>query len=350
MELITTHQREYWNEIIRSFPQKDIYYFCEYAESFQIHGDGSPVLIYVSLQGARMAYVMMQNDLADFLPFRGSLDSGCWYDWTTPYGYGGPLYDGEITDEWAMEAMKEIAEYAVSHGIVSQFFRFHPLLQNQRWLEKCSKVVYMKKTVAVNTESTELIWKNMTPNNRNMVRKAEKNGVVIRVDKGENIDTFIEIYKRTMEQNQADEYYYFAREYFEYILDKMHENTIIFYAFYDEKIISASIFFYHDTFMHYHLSGTLPEYRSLAPVNLLLTKAAEWAAAQGIKEFHLGGGVGKEDSLLRFKKHFNRNGLKDFCIGCNIFREDQFQRLVELRKELDSSFDQENPYMIRYRG
>ena len=350
MELITTHQREYWNEIIRSFPKQDIYYFCEYAESFQIHGDGSPVLIYVSLRGARMAYVMMQNDLADFLPFRGSLDPGRWYDWTTPYGYGGPLYAGEITDEWAIEAMKEVAEYAVSQGIVSQFFRFHPLLQNQRWLEKCSKVVYMKKTVTINTESVELIWKNMTPNNRNMVRKAEKNGVVIRADKGEHIDAFIEIYKRTMEQNQAEEYYYFQRKYFEYIIDKMHENTIIFYALYEEKIISASIFFYHDTFMHYHVSGTLPEDRSLAPVNLLLTKAAEWAAAQGIKEFHLGGGVGTEDSLLRFKKHFNRNGLKDFCIGCNIFREDQFERLVELRKELDSSFDAENPYMIRYRG
>ncbi len=37
------------------------------------------------------------------------------------------------------------------------------------------------------------------------------------------------------------------------------------------------------------------------------------------KEFHLGGGVENEDSLLRFKKHFNRNGLIDFCIGSKVF-------------------------------
>lgn len=350
MELIHVSEKEKWNSIVKSFPQWDIYYLNEYADSFRIHGDGEPILVYAAFDERRMAYVVMQNDISDFKPFQNVLQSQCYYDWTSPYGYGGPLYDGEITDEWMVLAMKEIEDYAKTHNIVSQFFRFHPLLQNQKHMEKYGKVLYMKKTVFIDTDSEELIMKNMTPNNRNMVRKAKKNGVEIMTDKGENLNSFIDIYNKTMREHNAGEYYFFKKEYFDYIKENMTENTVFFYALYEEKIISASIFFYNDEFMHYHLSGTLPEYRGVAAANLLLTEAANWAAERGIKLFHLGGGVENEDSLLRFKKHFNRNGLIDFCIGCNIFLEEDFEKLVQLRKETDAGFDIEKPFMIKYRG
>lgn len=32
----------------------------------------------------------------------------------------------------------------------------------------------MKKTIYIDTENSDVIFKNMTPNNRNMVRKAKK--------------------------------------------------------------------------------------------------------------------------------------------------------------------------------
>lgn len=350
MELIHINQKEQWNSIVKSFPNWDIYYLNEYAESFQIHGDGEPILVYVSLEEKRMAYVMMQNDISNFKPFQNALQANKYYDWTSPYGYGGPLYDGNITDEWMDRAMKEIEKYANMHGVVSQFFRFHPLLQNQKRMESVSKVLYMKKSVFVDTTSEDLIMKNMTPNNRNMVRKARKNGVKIMIDQGEHLDAFIEIYNNTMQEHHAEEYYFFEREYFDYIKESMQGNIVFFYALYEEKIISASIFFYNEQFMHYHLSGTLPEYRGVAAANLLLTEAADWAAKHGINKLHLGGGVENEDSLLRFKKHFNRNGLIDFCIGCNIFMKENFEMLVQLRKTVDASFDTERPYMIQYRG
>lgn len=350
MEIIRLDQNERWNTIIKSFSDWDIYYLSEYAESFRIHGDGEPILIYMSFAERRMAYIMMQNDIAEFGAFKGVLEKKRYFDWTTPYGYGGPLYDGGITVEWMEMAMKEVEDYAKRHGIVSQFFRYHPLLQNQKHMEAVGKVLYPKKTVYIDTQSKELILKNMTPNNRNMVRKAQKNGVEIIMDKGERIAEFIDIYNKTMQKHDADDYYYFEPAYFDYIKDKLYKNMFILYALYEGKVISASIFFYNHQYMHYHLSGTLPEYRNLAAANLLLTEAANWAAGQGIRYFHLGGGVDEEDSLLRFKKHFNREGLIDFCIGSNIFDEDAFKMLVQLRAEVDDTFDVNKPFMIKYRG
>ena len=103
--------------------------------------------------------------------------------------------------------------------------------------------------------------------------------------------------------------------------------------------------------MHYHLSGTLPEYRKLAAANLLLSKAADWAAERGIKKFHLGGGVAEEDSLLSFKKHFNRKGLLDFCIGRTIFDKKAFDELIELRKQSNDDFENDSgSYLIKYRA
>lgn len=350
MKIITIEDKVEWNEIVMSFPDWDVYYLNEYAQSFALHGDGVPYLLYWTDGNSRMAYVVMQNDIADFKPFRKYMEKQKYYDWTTPYGYGGPLLDGDVSLEWINNAEKEKELFAKEHHIVSEFFRFHPLLQNQKKLETAIKVLYMKKTVYIDTQSEDVIYANMTPNNRNMVRKAKKNGVHIFFDKGENIDKFIEIYNETMQNHNADEYYFFEHDYFEFIRTQMKENVLFAYADYEGKIVSASIFFYNEKYMHYHLSGTLSEYRNLGAANLLLTEAALWACEHQIKEFHLGGGVENEDSLLRFKKHFNRNGLIDFCIGSKVFLPEVFEELVALRARVDSTFDSNRQFMIKYRG
>ncbi|MGN0141599.1 MAG: lipid II:glycine glycyltransferase FemX [Roseburia sp.] len=350
MKIISIQQKEIWNEIVKSFPEWDIYYLNEYAYSLKLHGDGEPYLIYEEYEGGRLCYVVMQEDISTFPPLSDYLEKGKCYDWSTPYGYGGPLVDGEITENWMRRFLGDLSAWCHEHGVITQFLRYHPLQQNQRLMEEISDVLYMKKTVYVDTTDKEIIFQNMTPNNRNMVRKAIKNGVQIVTDHGERLDEFIEIYEKTMQKHHAAEYYYFEKQYFEYLRDYMKENVIFFYAVYQEKTISASIFFYNAQYMHYHLSGTLQEYRNLAAANLLLSRAAEWAAEHGIGRLHLGGGVEAEDSLLAFKKHFNRNGLIDFCIGRTIFDEEMYEELVDLRVQHDKNFDATKKYLIKYRG
>jgi hypothetical protein len=129
----------------------------------------------------------------------------------------------------------------------------------------------------------------------------------------------------------------------------MRENAFILYALYEGRPISGSILFYNARFLHYHLSGSHTEYRKFAPGNLLLYEAACLASAQGISQFHLGGGMAPDDSLFGFKKQFNKNGRAPFVVGRTIFDQKACDKLLQIRKDRDPAFDMENGFMIRYR-
>lgn len=183
-----------------------------------------------------------------------------------------------------------------------------------------------------------------------MVRKARKNNVQIFSDSGEHFQEFFQIYNKTMQRNQAEDYYYFKQDYFQYLQQEFSSHLIYFYAAYEQKIISAAMFLYNEQFMHYHLSGTLWEYRTLASVNLLLYESALWGSQKGIQKLHLGGGMEADDSLYGFKKQFNRNGALPFTIGRYIFDPDLFQELVKKRSAADPAFDETSPFLIQYRA
>ncbi len=348
MRIIKAEEADKWNEVIKSFSNWDIYYLNEYAKSFQIHGDGEPLLVCHEDNEAKLAYVMMQQDISELNTFKGKLKEK-YYDWTTPYGYGGPLVEGNISDRFIDEFIEELTNWCIHNKVVSQFFRFNPLTNNHNVFSKCSDIVKLKQTVYIDTSSEEAIYSKMTRNNRKQYRRARKNQVKIISDKGERIEDFKKIYIATMNNNRATEYYYFRDEYYKYLINNMQDNIIFFYALYEDIPVSASMYFYNDKYIHYHLSGTLPMYRHTAATTLVITEAAKWASSKGISCMHLGGGVEKEDSLFTFKKNFNRSGLLDFYIGRNIFDFNTYNKLIEIR-QLDLKFNPNSKFLIKYRS
>ena len=195
--------------------------------------------------------------------------------------------------------------------------------------------------------SPETIWENLTSKNRNMIRKAEKNGVRIYNGRFPEIyETFREIYNATMARDEAEEYYYFGKPYYASLLEDLPANAQVFWAEKDGKAIAASIMLTANGRMNYHLSGSLKEYGTLAPTNLLLYKAALWGCANGFRTFYLGGGVGSgEDSLFKFKRAFYRGELNRFHIGKKIIDTEQYDRLVRLRTDIRNE-----GYFPKYRG
>ena len=348
--LILSHEyKKEWNSLVKSFEEWDVYYLHEYAISFREHGDGDPLLIYYEDINCRLCYVVMLNDISEMHAFKGKLERGKYFDLTTPYGYGGPLVDGNFSEDSKNNFVMELDNYCVSKNIVSQFFRFHPILSNQVYMENLYEVIELKKTIVVDTLSHEKINNNIVSKCRNMIRKAEKMGISIRHDVGENIDEFINIYESTMKNNHAEKYYFFEQRYYDYLINEMADNIIVFYSYFEENMISAAIFFYNDKYMHYHLSGTLKEYRHMASMNLLLYKASLWASDRGISLLHLGGGIDHADSLFKFKKQFNKNGELPFYIGRGIFNQEMYNQLLCIRKEIDENFNMNNSYLIQYR-
>lgn len=237
-------------------------------------------------------------------------------------------------------------------NIVDNFVRYHPVLANAIPMKEVSTVIDLGKTVALDLSSLDVIWENIASKNRNMIRKAEKNGVTIHHahDYGLFKD-FIRIYNATMDKDNAEEYYYFEEEFCKSIHEDLSAHYEMFYAVYEGQIIAMSIILFANQQMHYHLSGSMIEYRNLAPSNLLLYEAALWGCKQGYRTFHLGGGVGSnEDNLYKFKAAFNRKSNYQFSIGKHVFNQERYDELVNERIAGDCDFDKESKFFPLYRS
>lgn len=335
-------QAKEWDELVCSFANYDVYYLSGYVKAFQIHGDGEPQLFYYNENGLRGIYVYMKRNTA----IEGIYDS------ITPYGYGGFLLEGDDSNENMNALWNAYVDKMKSENIVDNFVRYHPVLANAVPMKTCSDVIDLGKTVSMDLTSEEVIWKNIHSKNRNMIRKAEKNGIVIKHGQGlELFDDFIKIYNATMDKDNAEPYYYFKPEFYKSIHEDLKDNYEMFWAVYDGKIIAMSIMIFANGRLNYHLSGSDLQYRNLAPSNLLLYKAAMWGMEKGMKTFHLGGGVGSgEDNLYKFKIAFNRFSDCQFSIAKHIFDNEKYDELVAERASRDAGFDKESKFFPLYRS
>lgn len=334
LSVYTTEQAEEWDRIVCSFENYDVYFMCGYVKAFKQHGDGEPMLFYYESENSslRGMNVVMKRDIADDGRFQGKLAPDRWFDFVTPYGYGGWLLEGGGDKR---ELFHTYEAWCREHSIVSEFVRYHPVLENCVFSEGPYEVIPLGNTISMDISSPGIIWQNLTSKNRNMIRKAIKSGIAIYNGRYPEIyEHFREIYNKTMDKDHAKTYYYFAPGFYESILTDLPQNAQVFYAELEGKIVAASIILAANGRLSYHLSGSLREYQSLAPTNLLLYEAALWGSANGCRTFHLGGGVGSsEDSLYSFKKAFYRGSPSKFCIGKKIFMKDAYRELAGIREK-----------------
>lgn len=336
-----------WDRIVMSFSNYDVYYLSGYVKSFKTHGDGDPILLYYERNGAKAMCVLMLRDVANDDRFAG-LPKGKYFDAITPYGYGGIITEGHIDFN---DLKKSFFEVLRNNHVNSVFCRFHPVLNNAGASQLILDVFELGKTIALDLSNPDIIWANITSKNRNMIRKAEKSGIEIHhSDDPALFKDFKDIYDKTMFDDRAEEYYFFNDEFYQSIARDLKGHYQIFYATMSEKIISIAIMIFANDQLHYHLSGSLREYRSFASSNLLLYKAALWGYEQGLKTFHLGGGVGSgEDSLYKFKASFNRNSNYRFAIGKSIVDYAVYNELLQFRGFSDEEISRIS-YFPQYRA
>ncbi len=343
LTVYTLKQSEQWDSIIRSFRDYDIYWLSGYAKAFQIHGDGEPLLFYYQDDNCRGINVVMKRDVARDVNFKGILEEGRYFDFAVPYGYGGWIIEGEETIGLFTEYRKWLEE----QEIICEFVRFHPMLKNHEKSGSFYEVIQLGEVIHMDLSSPESIWDNMSSKNRNVIRKALKNDVEVYNGRYPEIfEVFREIYNGTMDKDNADPYYYFEPAFYKSILEDLPQNAQVFWAEKGGRVIAAAIMLAANGRMNYHLSGSLREYGSLAPTNLLLYKAALWGYANGYRTLYLGGGVGSgEDSLFKFKRAFYKGDLNRFFIGKRIYNQETYIELLGCREEI------RNPgFFPKYRG
>ena len=147
------------------------------------------------------------------------VDGELYYDLVTPYGYGGPVILGcheghkrDLIDGFA----SSFREYCKANNVVSEFVRFHPIINNADDFGSLYRIEHIRNTVGTNLKDFGNPFdEEFSKSARQCIRRALRAGVECRiVENPENLDGFKKIYYATMERNVADAYYFFDDDYF----------------------------------------------------------------------------------------------------------------------------------------
>lgn len=342
-EAFLTNNWDHYLELLEP-AQKDIYFCQKYASLYENDADTVEAFVYLG------------GDCVLLLPYlkRKILFQGDEYwDFETPYGYGGPITN--TSDETFIAASQgNLYRVLREKGFIAGFVRFHPLLQNWKLLSEVACVLLERKTVAIDLTLSEAeLWSvQMHPKHRNVIRKAIGYGLEFVSDYSfSELDSFIRLYNDTMKKVCADDFYYFTELYYENLVNAFKGKSFLGKVIFEGKMIAAAIFLSDGYTGHYHLSCSDEKYLRYYPNNLMLYKAALELKKNGHRVFHLGGGTDKSDnnSLLNFKRRFSSNYL-DFYIGKIVFDELKYRRMIEVWETTHPSLkDKYADITLRYR-
>ncbi|MDK6864083.1 GNAT family N-acetyltransferase [Nosocomiicoccus ampullae] len=318
---------------------KDIYferYYCKVNE--YIEEGKSEFLEYTSAAG-KITY----NFIKRIIPQDFDKDND-YYDIISPYGYGGPIINSCTNYELLIDEFAEyLSNYCAKNNIISEFVRFHPILENNKDFDKIYYLEYSRNTVGTNLKDyTDPFQEEFSKSTRKQIRKALKNGITYEIlDSSDSLSKFLEIYYATMNHRDSKEFYYFSEQYFINLISKFKKNIVLVEVKYEGKIISMGFYFKYNNYLHAHLSGTLPEYLSLSPAYIIKYAITEWGKAHGYDLIHHGGGLSnnKDDNLYKFKKRFGQNTEFKFYVGKRIWNREIYNKLCEINNvDVNSEF------------
>lgn len=307
----------------------DFYYTYTYSKICQEYDDGFAKLIHFKY-----------DDYELFLPVLLKSIDDEYYDLTSVYGYSGPIQNKAFPHNVINVFQEELLDILLKNNIVSLFCRFHPLIENQ--IDSINGLGHVEKlgtTISIDlTMDSEKQFMEYRSNLRYDIRKLRAQKVICFKDERlEYIENFIDTYHSTMKDLNADEYYYFDNDYFSKLFNQPDFTAHLFVCMMDNEFIAGGIFIEFKDKLHYHLGGTVTNYKSLSPSKLFIDQARIWSNEKGLKLLHLGGGVGgREDHLHRFKRGFSKR-RHDFFIWKWIVNHKKYEDLRGLFfKSLDS--------------
>lgn len=258
-----------------------------------------------------------------------SPDNEQYYDIITPYGYGGPIITelNEVNNKNKLieNYIREFEKYSKQERIVSEFIRFHPILNNAQDFNYVFDTSFNRETVGTNLTFEDPFQSEFSKSARKNIRKILKNPHITFkiIENPDDLNDFQEIYYSTMDRNEATSEYYFSEDYFNKMQINLKNNLVVIKVLFDSKIIGMSLNFKYGKLLHAHLSGTLNEYLSYSPAYILKYALMDFGKKNGFDLIHYGGGKNSstDDNLYKFKKKFGQNTKFDFYIGKKIWNQ-----------------------------
>jgi Acetyltransferase (GNAT) domain len=334
-----------WQECLHRAPH-DFYHLPAYVDLCATEEGATPAAFFAEDQGSAFLAPVLIRAMP---PVLDAPDD--WYDCVSPYGYSTPLV--APSQERLQQFLEAFCEAARPRGIVTAFFRLHPLLPlAQSILCSFGRVTNHGQTVYVDvTKSREDIWRQTREDHRSDIQKLGRLGFHAVMDDWSLFDQFIDLYHATMRRVRARQDYLFSRDYFDrfkFILgDHVHLCCVLSS---DRQLACAGTYVDCNGIVQGHLAGTATAFRAFAPSKLMQDCVRSWAKEAGHRVFHLGGGVGgARDSLFDFKAGFSKERAEFFTFRM-VLDEWKNQMLIELAHTQKGSQDISPDFFPLYRG
>ena len=297
-ELLKTSDHSRWMEVLEETGRYDFFHLPSFHRLAEIQGEGEAILAVCSEGNHLLALPMLVRDVPT---------ADGWKDATSVYGYAGPLATAEpIPESVGRRFADSLSEVCQSLRLVTAFSRLHPLLPQTDLLRTVGVVSEAGVTTSVDlTLPADARRARYRKSHRYEIERLRNMGFACEEAGPDQLDEFVSIYTGAMQALDADPYYLFGRDYFDFLMREMSDVMHLFVCRDGNTVTCAALFSVCGDILQYYLAGTAPEYRKLAPMKLLLDDVLDWGGHKGAKTAHLGGGVGAgRDTLFEFKKGF----------------------------------------------
>jgi len=309
--------------------QNDIYYLKDYSALYLNGGDS--IYEYEYCEGQKR--IVFRSIKRLIHQVAGTALDEPLYDLESQYGYGGPLTN-DYSHDFLLRAFDAYKKKCIEEKIVSEFIRFHPFNQLGDFDFLYDFHSKEREVVIVDLLSdVEERWKRYSKTTRNILRKTSCK--LIRSANVISIQQFQALYNKTMDKNQAGDFYYFGDDYFEH-LSAIAGVDLLAVSLADE-IVSCGYFMHSGDLAHYHLSANNADYIKENGNYELLDFAFDHAKAKGCKYMMLGGGRTSaiDDPLFQFKAKFSPVSLPFYISGVDF--------MPEKKQQLNKMWDAKHP-------
>jgi Acetyltransferase (GNAT) domain len=326
-------------------PSPDVYFLPGYGRAASVTDGGEWVLL-EAFDGAWQVPLILRT------LFDGEKDA------ISPYGYSGVYASPSLSSVRVQEAWSATFNCLRQRGVISVLLRHSPLVPQAPHLPGLRPIISGHPTIVLEPADSDSAWSGMQANCRNKTRKALKNGYTGHVRRAASQDLapgsdFRRLYERTMQRRAAAPAYFFGDSYYRELLAGLGSNLLISEVRdRGNAVVSSALLMRHAQRLHYHLTGSNVADARMGSNNLMLWTATQFAIAQGLRHFHLGGGVRVRDDLFTFKRSFGGREL-EYDVSGLIIDQDLYQAHAQNRaKECDITTDTllASNYFPAYRG
>jgi predicted N-acyltransferase len=295
-----------WDDLLEQLParQQDVFFTSDYLRLWEERGDGRAMGAVYNEGDDLILYPFLLQDL-ERVEYLGKEFAGL-RDISSPMGFGGPLLRHGTSEESVAAFRAGMDDWCRDNAVVSEFVRFHPLLETRLGMEKYFEIEEAGRVVWCRLERNSCsITDGLSAVTRRNVRRAREAGVTCGVEAADHVyERFADLYLENALRRKALPIYRFDSAHFARLRRALGPRQVLIGARYQKELIAAALFVRSHDFVHFHALGVDRKYSRLRPINLLFFEAMQWACDQGAKAINLGGGYRGDDEFFRFKIGF----------------------------------------------